>query len=95
MSAIEIDDTMTVSRHHEMIAADIGDEAVILNVQNGYFFQLNRTAALIWGALETPVSVGTLCTKIADAHSVDPATCRQDVIAFIADMHDREIVTIA
>ena len=94
MSRTEIDDTLLVRRNEAMIAADVGDEAVILNVHSGYFFQLNQTAALIWAALESPISVGTLCANIADAFAVDPAVCRRDVIDFIADMRDRDLITI-
>ena len=94
MPATDIDDTMMVSRHQTMIAADVGDEAVILDIQSGYFFQLNRTAARIWALLESPISVGDLCASMAESHSVDPALCRDDVVEFIADMRERELIAI-
>ena len=94
MPATDIDDTMMVSRRENMIAADVGDEAVILEIQSGYFFQLNRTAALVWGLLESPLSAGALCAKMAEAHSVDSAICRDDVLEFITDMRDRELIAI-
>ncbi len=94
MPATEIDDEMMVSRSQNMIAADVGNEAVILDIQSGYFFQLNRTAAGIWALLEAPVSAGALCAKMAEAYSVDPAVCRGDVMEFIADMRDRGLIAI-
>lgn len=94
MPATDIDDAMMVSRSQNMIAADVGDEAVILDIQSGYFFQLNRTAALVWGLLESPISAGDLCAKMAESHSVDPAICRGDVTEFIADMRDRGLIAI-
>jgi len=94
MQATDIKDTMMVTRHQDMIAADVGDEAVILDVQSGYFFQLNPTAARIWALLESQISAGDLCAKMAESYSVDPALCRDDVIDFIADMHDRGLILI-
>jgi len=94
MPVTDIDDSMMVSRRENMIAADVGDEAVILDIQSGYFFQLNRTAAQIWGLLEAPTSVGALCASMAESHSVDPALCHDDVVEFIADMRDRELISI-
>lgn len=94
MPATDIDEAMMVSRSQNMIAADVGDEAVILDIQSGYFFQLNRTAALVWGLLEAPISAGALCAKMAESHSVDPAICRGDVMEFIADMRDRGLIAI-
>ena len=95
MPANDIDDTMMVSRRENMIAADVGDEAVILDIQSGYFFQLNRTAALVWGLLESQISAGELCAKMAESHSVDAVICRGDMMEFIADMRDRGLVAIA
>ncbi|MES2045406.1 MAG: PqqD family protein [Pseudomonadota bacterium] len=94
MPATDIEDTMMVTRHQDMIAADVGDEAVILDVQSGYFFQLNPTAARIWTLLESQISAGELCAKMADSYSVDPALCRDDVMDFIADMRDRGLILI-
>ena len=94
MPATDIDDTVMISRHVDMIAADVGEEAVILDIQSGYFFQLNQTAARIWTLLESQTSAGALCAKMAESYSVDPATCRGDVIGFIADMRDRGLVDI-
>jgi len=94
MTATEIDATMMVHRGPNMIAAGVGDEAVILDTQSGYFFQLNRTAALVWTLLEAPTSVDELCARMAEAHSVDPAVCRGDMMDFIADMRDRGLITI-
>lgn len=95
MRANDIDDGRMVSRCGNMIAADVGDEAVILDIQSGYFFQLNRTAAQIWALLESQISVGELCAKMAEAHSVDAALCHDDVIEFIADMRDRDLIAVA
>ena len=94
MPATDINDARMVSRDQNMIAADVGDEAVILDIQSGYFFQLNRTAGQIWALLESQISVGELCARLAEAHSVDPVICRQDVMDFIADMRDRGLIAI-
>ena len=94
MPANDIDDTMMVSRRETMIAADVGNEAVILDIQSGYFFQLNRTAAQVWGLLESQITAGELCAKMAESHLVDSAICRGDVMDFIADMRDRGLITI-
>jgi hypothetical protein len=94
MPATEIDDAMMVSRHQNMIAADVGEEAVILDTQSGYFFQLNRTAAQVWALLESQITAGELCAKMAESHSVDPAICRSDVMDFIADMRDQGLIAI-
>ena len=54
-----IADSDIAARAENKVAAQIGDEAVILDIESGYYFQLNPTAARIWALLEAPISVAS------------------------------------
>lgn len=89
-----IDDTSIASRGENMIAADVADEAVLLDIDTGYFFQLNKSASQIWSLLETPLAISELCARLEAKFAVEAATCRNDVIEFVADMRDKGLVEI-
>jgi hypothetical protein len=95
MSSAALADNAIVSRKPTLIAADVADEAILLDVDSGYFFQLNKTAARIWGLVEQPLPVAELCGEMGKAFAVDPAECRSDVIAFVADMRDRGLLVVS
>jgi len=90
-----IDDEMIASRGPNMIAADTGSETVLLDIDSGYFFQLNRSASRIWGLLEEPRTLGDLCAALEKSFAVDSATCRAEVLEFAADMRDKGLIEIS
>lgn len=53
-------ETDTVVRADNKVAAEIGDETVILDIESGYYFQLNVTGARI-GAFSRPRSRSVRC----------------------------------
>lgn len=90
----EIDATTRLRRKAEMVAADVADEAILLDIETGYFFQLNLTGARIWALLEAPMTLDQLCTRMGEHFRVDPETCRSDVTEFVADLLDRHVLKI-
>ena len=92
--ADRIDDTAIASRGENMITAEVGEESVLLDIDTGYFFQLNTSASLIWTLLETPLSMGELCARLEKKFAVEAETCRSDVLEFVVDMRDRGLVEI-
>jgi hypothetical protein len=89
-----IADTDIAARADNKVAAEIGDEAVILDIESGYYFQLNPTAARIWALLEEPMRVADLCAKVEAAFEVDPATCRAEVAEFLDLMRSKKLATV-
>jgi len=88
-------DTTIAARADNKVAAEIGDETVILDIESGYYFQLNVTGARIWSLLESPLSIGALCEKLQTAFEIDADTCRSEVIAFVETMLDKKLATVS
>lgn len=89
-----IADTDIAARAENKVAAEIGDEAVILDIESGFYFQLNPTAARIWALLESPISVAALCAKLCEAFEVDAATCRAEVVEFLELIRAKKLGTV-
>lgn len=83
------------ARADRLIASEIGDDVVILDVQSGHFFQLNTTAARVWDTLQTPMTVPAICTAMGERFNVDVEQCRVDVMELIQKMHHKGLVTAA
>jgi len=88
-------ETDIAARADNKVAAEIGDETVILDIESGYYFQLNVTGARIWSFLEAPLSIGALCTKLEAAFEIDAETCRDEVTSFVETMRDKNLVRIS
>ena len=88
-------DTSIAARADNKVAAEIGDDVVILDIESGFYFQLNKSGARIWGLLEQPESLAGLCAKVEAAFEVDAETCRAEVTEFLELMRDKGLVTVS
>lgn len=90
-----IDDGTMLRRKAAVVSADVADDAILLDIDSGYFFQLNRTGTRIWTFVEAPQTLGALCDHMAANYRVDDEACRRDVITFVADLIERGVLEVA
>jgi hypothetical protein len=91
---VTIDDTTTLQRKAAVVGADVADDAILLDIDTGYFFQLNSTGAKIWAFVEQPQTLGALTAHMAANYKVDAETCRSDVAEFVADLIERGVLEV-
>ena len=75
-----------IRRVDDWLAAKIGEELVMMNVKNGGYIGLNEVGARIWDLLETPRDFDALCAQLECEYEVEPAVCRAEVEAFVAEL---------
>lgn len=92
MPTSPLDENVVVGRKPSLIVADVDQEAILLDVDSGYFFQLNKTAARIWSLLEAPRPVAELVGELGKTFAVGEEECRGDVLEFVTDMRDRGLL---
>jgi hypothetical protein len=68
------------------VAARLGDEMALLDLDRGDYLGFNTTAAFVWQLLEKPRSVAELCRALASEFDVDEARCQSEVVALVRKM---------
>jgi len=74
------------------IVSDMDGEIVMMNIDNGKYYNLGRTGGLIWELLVTPVTVKQLLPILTAEYDVDPAVIESDVIAFLEHLHEEGLI---
>ena len=87
--------TAEISRHPDMLSAEIGGEAIMMSIEKGAYFGLNPVATRIWDLIEQPKSLDQLIAVIHDEYEVTPEQCEADVREFTADMIERGLAQLA
>lgn len=85
--------TATIARASEVVATPVGDHLVVLNEELRYV-GLDTTGQAVWELLETPRSLDELVEELVRRFDVEPDQCRDDVSAFLADLHRHRLVTV-
>ena len=87
--------TTNITRHPDMLSAEIGGEAVMMSIENGAYFGLNPIATRIWDLIEQPKTIAELIQTITDEYDVSAEQAADDVQEFVADMLERGIAQLA
>lgn len=90
-----MDEDATVSRGDNHVESAVGDELVLLHVDNGRFFKLEGTGRRAWELLDAPATLGTLVDRLAAEFRVDRARCLADVRAFCDQLVGAGLLRVA
>jgi hypothetical protein len=85
---------LMIRRAGEWLSSMVGDELVMMNVQNGNYVTVTRVGARIWELLEQPRSMDDLCNSLMRDYDVTPEACRADVQHFLDEMAANGAVTL-
>ena len=83
-----IDLDSIVSRRADLVATDIDDDKVFLDIESGKYFGMNRVGGFIWEMTEQSVSVRAICAGLMERFDIDESTCRTETLHFCQALHD-------
>ncbi|PYS74614.1 MAG: hypothetical protein DMF69_01355 [Acidobacteria bacterium] len=83
-----------ICRSEALLFNNLGNDIVMMDIEQGSYYGLEGTAARIWEFTEAPVTVGSLCDRLMSEYEVSPEQCRQEVAVFLDDLLSRKIVQI-
>ena len=79
-------------RAKSLLEAELEDEIVGLDVDQGHCFGFNSVAADIWRLLDEPRDLETLQQLIMNLYDVDPDECAAELKSCIADLESKGLV---
>jgi hypothetical protein len=83
-----------VRRIDDMLDADMDNETVMMDIEQGRYFGLNKTGTRIWALLAQPIVIRDLCDQLADEFNVPLEQCEQEVFDFLASLSGRGLVQV-
>lgn len=83
----------TIARSDELVFAEMGDETVLMSLEQSEYFGLDAIGTRIWELLEQPMTVAELCDRLVQSYAVQPDVCQQDTLGFLQELHEAKIIT--
>jgi len=83
-----------IKRQDGWLAAQVGDELVMMSVDSGVYIGLNDIGARVWDLIETPRDLSEICSTLSDEFETTPENCRPEVEAFLAQLQQRGAVSL-
>ena len=91
---VAVDPTCLISRNEAIVFTDLDDTIVMMDVNEGKYYELDQIGARLWSLLETGRSVADLCDALSTEFDVDPDTCLRDTLEFLQTAGTLRIVHI-
>jgi hypothetical protein len=76
----------TLSRRAGVELRRTSEGALLVDMQSGRCFRLNRVAERLWSLAETARSLDEICDQLASEYRVDRETIARDARAMVADL---------
>ena len=83
-----------VVRSETIDFAEIDDTVVMMDVDEGRYYELDAVGARVWALIERGRQVAEMCEALAAEYEVASETCREEVGAFLEELSRLEVVRI-
>jgi len=82
-------------RAPEVVAANMGEIALLLHVNDWVYLELNESGSRIWALLEDGYGLPQLVSKLVREFAVDPNDCTEDTADFLSMLEAKKFVVRA
>ncbi len=81
-----------VSVSDSMLSSNLGDEVVMMCIEQGKYYSLKGPSFRIWELLESPITVSEIHQTLLNEYEVAPDECETQLVSLIEQMHKKDIV---
>ena len=75
-----------------VVVRDLDGESVILNIESGIYFGLDRIGTRVWQLIEAHGDVDAIVRVMEHEYDADPQTLRADAEALVAALIEKRLI---
>ncbi len=91
---VELTSQCIVTRKAGIPSTQVEKDLVMMNINQNSFYGLDNVGKVIWGKLESPISVDTLCFELMNMFDVSQDVCQAEVLTFLQQLHNESMLEI-
>lgn len=89
---MKISPTTCVTKAKNLLATDLDDETVLMSIESGMYFGMEKTARRIWEILESPCTVSDMIDRLSEEYHMPHDVCASDLIPFLQELCEEGLV---
>jgi hypothetical protein len=87
-------DTIIKRNETKFLASAIGEEIVMMNIDNGDYIGINNVGGVIWNLIDAPTRVEDVINKTVEQYEVSTEQGKTEISAFLENMLEQEMLII-
>jgi hypothetical protein len=85
----------TVVATADQVSTVLGDETVILQLEDDIYYGLDPVGTSIWQLLQEPRQVAAIRDRIVGEFDVEAERCERDLAALLRDLAERRLIDVS
>lgn len=81
-----------LARKPGLFSADMNGSAVMMDTDNGKYYNLGEVGSVIWSMLEEPMTVDEILAGLMEAFEIDRETCEKDTLPFLQSLVEKGLL---
>lgn len=90
----EIGPDTIIQRRNDLLFNEIDGEVVMLSIENGEYYGMDKVGSKIWKIIETPISFKDLIKKLCETYDVTEELCRKDTQTYIFRLIEKKLLLL-
>ncbi len=86
--------TSLVVRSRKLLSSEIDGETVMMSIESGKYYGLDEVGGRIWELLEKPRTADDISKQLLLDYEVEAAACEKDVMRFLQQLYDDDLLEI-
>jgi hypothetical protein len=83
LTTTQLSSAATIQQTPGNIVSDMGGEKVMMNIENGNYYNLGEIGGLIWEKIEHPITIKELAENLANEFDIEKEECQKQVMSFL------------
>lgn len=76
------------------IVSNMAGDKVMLNVQNGKYYNLGETGGEIWERMNEPIPIRKLVESLENDYDIKKEACKEQVMNFLTSLADERLINV-
>lgn len=82
-----------ITRNSDLVSSEVGEDTVLLDVEAGRYYGLDRLGSWVWSTLSEPHTVDALSEKMVASYEVELDQARQDLLEFLGELESMKLIS--
>jgi hypothetical protein len=91
---MEMTEGTVVRAARSQVSTVLDGEAVLLELNRGVYFGLNKVGTVVWQLVQEPRTVASIRDAVCEEYGVSPDRCLSDVSGLLERMRDEGLVEV-
>ena len=79
----------------QLAETEVDREAVMLRLDTGICYGLNKVGTVIWRQIAGPVTIAEICGTLLARYDVDAGTCERQVLELLSELQAEGFISVA